>query len=66
MNDSRGATLVRKQARGSESEKRRTSIGIRKSTKDKLDKTRAPGQCYDGFIWQMVDLWERKNGDGNN
>jgi len=37
----------------------RTSIGITKATKDKLDKNRAPGQCYDGFICQLVDLWER-------
>ena len=41
----------------------RTTIGIKKSTKDKLDRNRSPGQCYDGFICQLVDLWEksRKN-----
>ncbi len=37
----------------------RTTIGIKKITKDKLDKNRAPGQCYDGFIHQLVDLWEK-------
>jgi hypothetical protein len=37
----------------------RTTIGIRMSTKDKLDNNRAPGQCYDGFIGQMVNLWEK-------
>ena len=37
----------------------RTTIGLRMTTKDKLDKNRAPGQCYDGFICQLVDLWER-------
>jgi hypothetical protein len=37
----------------------RTTIGIRNRTKAKLDKNRAPGQCYDGFICQLVDLWEK-------
>jgi len=41
----------------------RTTIGLKKTTKDKLDKNRAPGQCYDGFICQLVDLWERNNGN---
>jgi hypothetical protein len=36
----------------------RTTIGVSMNTKDKLDKIRAPGQCYDGFICQLVDLWE--------
>ena len=37
----------------------RTTIGIRKRTKANLDKNRAPGQCYDGFICQLIDLWEK-------
>lgn len=37
----------------------RTTVGVKQSTKDKLDRNRAPGQCYDGFICQMVDLWEQ-------
>ena len=37
---------------------RRVSIGLRESTKAKLDKSRAPGQCYDGFLCQLVDMWE--------
>ena len=37
----------------------RTTIGLKKTTKDGLDKNRAPGQCYDGFICQLVDLWEK-------
>jgi hypothetical protein len=37
---------------------KRVSLGVRSSTKNKLDKNRAPGQCYDGFITQLVDLWE--------
>ena len=37
----------------------RSTIGLTKATKDKLDRNRAPGQCYDGFICQLVDLWEK-------
>jgi hypothetical protein len=36
-----------------------TSIAIWKSTKEKLDRNRAPGQCYNGFICQLVDMWEQ-------
>jgi len=39
----------------------RTTVGVKQSTKDKLDRNRAPGQCYDGFICQLVDLWEQSN-----
>ena len=42
----------------------RSTIGLRVSTKEKLDQNRAPGQCYDGFIWQLVDLWEETRGTG--
>jgi hypothetical protein len=28
-------------------------------TKIKMDKWRACGQCYDGFLSQMVELWEK-------
>ena len=38
-----------------------TTIGIRNVTKDRLDKNKAPGQSYNGFIWQLVDLWEQAN-----
>ena len=35
--------------------------------KDRLDRNRAPGQCYDGFLCQMADLWEEvKNGKRGN
>lgn len=37
----------------------RTTVGLKMSTKAKLDRNRAPGQCYDGFICQLVDLWEK-------
>ncbi len=36
----------------------RVTIGLTKAMKDKLDKNRAPGQCYGGFICQLIDLWE--------
>ncbi len=36
-----------------------TTIGLRKVTKAQLNKNRALGQCYDGFICQLIDLWER-------
>jgi len=38
---------------------KRTTIGVKKLTKTRLDKNRAPGQCFDGFICQLVDLWEK-------
>ncbi len=46
--------------------KSRTTIGLKNSTKEKLDKNRAPGQCYDGFLQQMVELWEQTNGNSKN
>lgn len=36
-----------------------TSIAIWRSTKERLDKHKAPGQSYNGFICQLVDLWKR-------
>jgi hypothetical protein len=36
----------------------RVSIGLKKTTKDKLDNNKAPGQCYEGFVCQLIDLWE--------
>ncbi|MDD4466051.1 MAG: hypothetical protein PHY25_05185, partial [Dehalococcoidales bacterium] len=41
--------------------KNRSTIGIKMSTKDRLDMRRAPGQCYDGFICQMMDMWDEKH-----
>ncbi len=37
---------------------KRSTIGLKASTKEKLDMFRAPGQCYDGFIQQMIQHWE--------
>ncbi len=42
-----------------------TTIGLRNTTKQRLDKKRAPGQCYDGFLCQMIDLWERAKTPGS-
>ncbi len=61
MSGNRKETAVAEQ-RTDELYRPRTTIGIKQTTKAKLDKNRAPGQCYDGFIWQLVDLWERTNG----
>ena len=36
-----------------------TTIAIQKVTKARLDGSKAPGQCYDGFITELVDYWER-------
>jgi hypothetical protein len=44
----------------------RTTIALKATTKEKLDKNRAPGQCYDGFISQLVDAWEQVTGRSNN
>ncbi|MDD4230526.1 MAG: hypothetical protein PHG45_03955 [Dehalococcoidales bacterium] len=41
-----------------ESTRTRSTIGLRRSTKARLDKSRAPGQCYDGFLCQLVDMWD--------
>ena len=37
----------------------RTTINLKTTTKSRLDENKAPGQCYDGFICQLVDLWEQ-------
>jgi len=42
----------------------RSTIGLRKSTKARLDRSRAPGQCYDGFLCQLVDMWEEVHTNG--
>jgi len=34
-------------------------IRLRASIKERINKDKAPGQCYDGFICQLVDLWEK-------
>ena len=61
MNSKRKGTAIKEEIID-KSYKQRAMIGVRLNTKDKLDKNRAPGQCYEGFICQLVDLWERNNG----
>jgi hypothetical protein len=41
----------------------RTTISVNMVTKSRLDRWRAPGQCYDGFLSQLVELWERMHID---
>ena len=41
----------------------RSTIGLKNNTKARLDRNRAPDQCYDGFICQLVDLWEKIRGN---
>jgi hypothetical protein len=36
-----------------------TTIVLQHETKKKLDSNRAPGQCYDGFINDLIGYWER-------
>jgi hypothetical protein len=43
----------------------RTTVSIKVDTKARMDKWRAPGQCYDGFLCQLVELWEKMH-SGNN
>ncbi len=37
----------------------RTSIGLKRETKERLDRNKHPGQSYDGFVCQLVDSWEK-------
>ena len=37
-------------------------VSLRQTTKTMLNKYRAPGQSYDGFIYQLIDMWEKNNG----
>jgi|GEM_PF-2720190 len=41
----------------------RTTIGVKPATKARLNKNRAPGQCYDGFLCQLVEMWEEAYAD---
>jgi hypothetical protein len=38
---------------------KRTTIALQKNTRKRLADSRAPGQCYDGFISELIDYWER-------
>lgn len=43
----------------------RTTLGLKRSTKTRLDLHKAPGQCYDGFLCQLVNLWEETKTNKN-
>jgi hypothetical protein len=43
----------------------RTTVSVRMETKAKMDKWRASGQCYDGFLCQLVKLWEKTHHSNN-
>ncbi len=59
MNENHKTISIKEGANNNGMDKERTTIGLKITTKSKLDKNRAPGQCYDGFICQLVDLWEK-------
>jgi len=63
MNEKNEMPTARKRVTGNGSGNVRTTIGVKKTTKQKLNENRAPGQCYEGFICQLVDLWEKTNGN---
>jgi hypothetical protein len=42
----------------------RTTVSIKRTTKARMDKWRATGQCYDGFLCQMIGLWEQMHKEG--
>ncbi len=64
MNGNREVVSVKENGNGNGLCNPRTTIGLKAITKNKLDKNRAPGQCYDGFISQLVDFWEKTNCNG--
>jgi hypothetical protein len=39
----------------------RTTISLHDTTKIRLNKGRAHGQSYDGFICQLIDLWDKSH-----
>ena len=39
--------------------RKHTTVGLKHSTKSKLNKRRAPGQSYDGFLGQLMALWDK-------
>jgi hypothetical protein len=43
----------------------RTMVGLKTATKRRLSDNRFPGQSHDGFICQLLDLWQKRHGDGS-
>ena len=35
-----------------------TTIGVKRETKERLSQNRYRGQSYDGFMSELLDLWE--------
>jgi hypothetical protein len=46
---------VRKKGR-----RKSTTVRLRKITHDRLGHGRSQGQSYDGFMTQLLDLWEER------
>jgi hypothetical protein len=42
-----------------ENSRLRTTVSVSRNTKSRLDKCKAYGQCYDGFLTQIIELWEK-------
>lgn len=40
-----------------------TTVRVSSESLDRLTKLKAPKQVYDGFITQLLDLWEEKHGE---
>jgi hypothetical protein len=49
--------MILRRSRKREAE--RTTIGLKRTTKDRLDNSKSPGQSYDGFIRQLIAFWDR-------
>jgi hypothetical protein len=39
----------------------RTTIAVKITTKNRLDRDRFTGQSYDGFICHLLDSWEKQH-----
>ncbi len=40
----------------------RTTIALHRVTLARMNRARAPGQCYDSFLSQLLDFWEATHG----
>ena len=53
--------MTTKELRNNE-DKNTTTVAIWKSTEAKLDRNKATSQSYNGFLCQLIDLWEKVPG----
>ena len=44
--------------RGNSLDGQMTTIGVKRETKERLSQNRYRGQSYDGFMCELLDLWE--------